>query len=139
MTSADIFTKHVRGQRRSRFANIAFDKKVSYPGTNYSKLTMLLVKVSLKLWSLNMAYMQIYLLKKMWEAFAFAKATHIFFSKSICELDILLTRTINILTTNQLVKLTILWTTWPWWIFFLFLQENMYCRYSLETPWVRCF
>ena len=40
--------------------------------------------------------------------FAFAKATHIFFSAKISELDIVLTRTVNILTTNELVKLTML-------------------------------
>ena len=34
-----------------------------------------------------------------------------FFSKNTCELDILLTRTINILTTNERVKLTMLRTT----------------------------
>ena len=34
--------------------------------------------------------------EKMWEAFAFAKATHIFFSKNTCELDIVLTRTFYI-------------------------------------------
>ena len=50
----------------------------------------------------------------MWVAFAFAKTTHIFFSKNTCELDIVLTRTVNILTTNELVKLTMLWTTGPW-------------------------
>ena len=49
----------------------------------------------------------------MWVAFAFAKATHIFFSKNTCELDIVLTRTVNILTTNELVKLMTLWTTEP--------------------------
>ena len=49
----------------------------------------------------------------MWVAFAFAKATHIFFSKNTCELDIVLTRTVNILTTNDLVKLTMFWTTGP--------------------------
>ena len=37
-----------------------------------------------------------------------------FFNKNICELDIVLTRTVNILTTNELVKLTMLWTTGPW-------------------------
>ena len=38
-----------------------------------------------------------------------------FFSKNTCELDIVLTRTINILTTNELVKLTMLnCTTGPW-------------------------
>ena len=36
-----------------------------------------------------------------------------FFSKNTCELDIVLTRTITILTTNELVKVTMLWTTGP--------------------------
>ena len=31
-----------------------------------------------------------------------------FFSKNTCELDIVLTRTVNILTTNELIKLTAL-------------------------------
>ena len=35
-----------------------------------------------------------------------AKATHIFSAKNTCELDIVLTRTVNILTTDELVKLT---------------------------------
>ena len=40
----------------------------------------------------------------MWVAFAFAKATHIFSAKiGTCELDIVLTWTVNILTTNKLV------------------------------------
>ena len=68
-----------------------------------SKLTTLLVNVSLKLWPLNMAYTLIFLLKKCE-----------FFSKNICELGIVLTRTVKILTTNELVKLTMLWTTGPW-------------------------
>ena len=51
--------------------------------------------------------------EKMWAAFAFAKATHISSAKSICELDIVLSRTVNILTSNVLVKLTMLWTTGP--------------------------
>ena len=45
--------------------------------------------------------------------FAFTEATHIFFSAKKCELDIVLTRTVNILTTNELVKLTMLWSTGP--------------------------
>ena len=36
-----------------------------------------------------------------------------FFSKNTCELDIVLTRTVNILTTNELVKLSTLCTTGP--------------------------
>ena len=52
--------------------------------------------------------------EKLWVAFANAKATHIFFfSKNTCESDIVLSRTVNILTTNELVKLTMLWTTGP--------------------------
>ena len=44
---------------------------------------------------------------------SFCKSYSHFFSKNTCELDIVLTRTVNILTTNELVKLTILWTTGP--------------------------
>ena len=49
----------------------------------------------------------------MWVAFAFAKATHIFSEKNTCEVDIVVTRTVNILTTKELVKLTMLWTAGP--------------------------
>ena len=56
-----------------------------------------------------MTYMLIFLLKK-YVAFAFAKATHFFFQKKTY---IVLTRIVNILTTNELVKLTTLWTTGP--------------------------
>ena len=87
--------------------NLAFVKRIcnKNSGPSCSKLTMSLIKVSLKLRSLNMAYMLIF--------FAHAKATNIFFSKNTCELDIVLTRTVNILTTNELVKLTMLWTSQP--------------------------
>ena len=55
-------------------------------------------------------YANIFAEKKMREAFAF---THIIFSKHTCELDIVLTRTVNILTTNEPVKLMMLWSTGP--------------------------
>ena len=58
-----------------------------------SKLMMSLVNVSLKLWCKSYSH---------------------FFSKHTCELDIVVTRTVNILTTNELVKITRLWTTGPW-------------------------
>ena len=46
---------------------------------------------------------------------AFAKATHIFFfSKNTGELDIVPTRIFSILPINELFKLTIHWTSWPW-------------------------
>ena len=75
-------------------------------GPSCLKLTM--SNVPLKLLSLNLAYTLIFLLKK--------KDSH-FFSKNICELDIVLTRTVNILTTNELVKLTMLWITGPSWLY----------------------
>ena len=56
-------------------------------------------------------------------AFAFAKATHIF-SNNTCALNTEISRTVNILTTNELVMLTMLWTTGP--------------RFSNDTPWL-CF
>ena len=48
--------------------------------------------------------------EKMRVAFANAnaKATHIFSEKNTCELDIVLTRTVKILTTKKLVKLKML-------------------------------
>ena len=70
---------------------------------------MLLVIVTLKHWSLNMAYMLIFLLKNV-SSFCICKSYSHFFSKNICELDTVL-RTIIILTTNELVKLMMLWTT----------------------------
>ena len=57
-----------------------------------------------------MAYMLIFLLK-MWVALQ--SYSH-FFSKNTCELDIVLIRTVNSLTTIELVKLMTLWTTGPW-------------------------
>ena len=49
--------------------------------------------------------------EKMWVAL---QKLLTFFSKNTCELDIVLTRAVNILTTNELIKLTTLWTTGPW-------------------------
>ena len=48
-------------------------------------------------------------------SFCICKSYSHFFSKNTCELDIVhvLTKTINILTTNELVRLTMLWTTGP--------------------------
>ena len=74
-------------------------------GPSCSKLTMSSVNVSLKLRSLNMAYTIIFLLNKIWVAVA---ATHFFFSKNTGELEIIRTRTVNMLTTNELIKLTML-------------------------------
>ena len=50
--------------------------------------------------------------EKMWVAFA--KATHIFSAKNIRILYIKSAKTVNEMTLNELVKLTMLWTTGPW-------------------------
>ena len=68
--------------------------------------------VSLNLWSLNTGYMLIFLLKKCEQLLHLQKLLT-FFSKNTCESDIVLTRTINTLTINEFVKLTMLWTTGP--------------------------
>ena len=60
-----------------------------------------------------MSYLMIKVLTIIIIRLIFAKASHIFFSKTICKLDIVLIRTVNILTTNKLVKLTMLSTTGP--------------------------
>ena len=66
-------------------------------------------------------------------SFCSAKATHIFSAKNIRILYIESAKTVNEMTLNKLVKLTMLWTTGPWslstkqyWYFCLFLKENIY-------------
>ena len=54
--------------------------------------------------------------------FCICKSYSHFFSKNTCEFGIVLTRTVNILTTNELLKLTTLWTTGPW-----FYVKTGYC------------
>ena len=82
-------------------------------------------------------------------SFCICKSYSLFFSKNTCELDTVLTRTVNILTTKELVKLMMLWKTGPsifkWAIapdkrciqavFVLFLHKYINCGYSLEVPW----
>ena len=87
--------------------------KDSCPGPSCSKLTMSLVNVSLKIWSLNMVYIVIFLLKKNVSSFCICKSYSHFFSQNTGVLDIVFTRSVNILTTNELVKLTMPWTTGP--------------------------
>ena len=56
-----------------------------------------------------MAYMLlIFLLKKCEQLLQNLQKLLTFFSKNTCELDIVFTRKVNILTANELVKLTML-------------------------------
>ena len=49
-------------------------------------------------------------------SFCIAKATHILSAKNIRILYIESAKTVNEMTLNELVKLTTLWTTGPWFI-----------------------
>ena len=62
------------------------------------------VKTSIIKYTIYNAYI---FAEKMWVAFAFAKASHIFQQKYL-GLDTILSRPVNILTTNKLAKLTML-------------------------------
>ena len=82
-------------------------------GPSCSKLTTSLVNDSLKFKSSDTQICWNFLLKKC--------ATHIFSAKNIRILYIESAKTVNEMTLNKLVKLTMLWTTGPW-----FLNFNMF-------------
>ena len=84
------------------------------PGPSCSKLTMSLVNGIVKTLIINYGIYANIFAEKNVSRFCICKSYSHFFSKNTCELNILLTRTVNILTTNELVKLTMLWTTGPW-------------------------
>ena len=56
-------------------------------------------------------------------SFCICKINSHFFSKNMCELDIVLTRKVNIVITNKLFKL-MLWTNGPWQIIHVFYYNN---------------
>ena len=75
-------------------------------------------------------------------SFCICKSYSQFFSKKYlcqCELDIVLTRTVNILTTNELVNLTMLWTTGPWISLLPRAMHRIYSPLFLSTvTWPQC-
>ena len=76
---------------------------------------MSLVNDSLKFTSSDIQICWNILLKNV-SSFCSAKATHIFSAKNIRILYIESAKTVNEMTLNELVKLTMLWTTGPWFI-----------------------
>ena len=82
---------------------------VVWSGPSCSKLTMLLVNDLLKFILSDTQICWNFLLKKMCSA----KVTHIFSTKNIRILYIEPAKTVNEMTFNKLVKLTMLWTTGP--------------------------
>ena len=59
-------------------------------------------------------------------SFCICKIYSHFFSINTCKVDILLTRTVNILTTDELAKLTMLSTTGPRLLTFQILPRNLW-------------
>ena len=80
---------------------------VWHPGPSCSKLTMSLVNDSLKFTSSDTQIYSKFLLKNV-SSFCSAKATHIFSAKNIRILCIESANTVNEMTLNELVKLTML-------------------------------
>ena len=90
-----------------------------WPGPSCSKLTISLVNDSLNFTLSDKQICWNFLLKK-----CEAKATHIFSAKNIRILYIESAKTVNDMTLNELVKLTMLWTTGPWSEFIMFATHH---------------
>ena len=93
---------------------------------------MSLVNDSLKFTSSDTQICWNFLLKKC--SFCIAKATHIFSAKNIRILYIESAKTVNEMTLNELVKLTMLWTTGPR-MPILHLHNRCNKKYLLKTPY----
>ena len=86
------------------------------PGPSCSKLTMSLVNDSLKFTKIYVEWYSNVLKFFCWKnvsSFCSAKATHIFSAKNIIILYIESAKTVKEMTLNELVKLTMQWTTGP--------------------------
>ena len=85
---------------------------------------MSLVNDSLKFTSSDSKYAEIFC----WKNVSYAKATHIFSAKNIRILYIECTKIVNEITLNELVKLTMLWTTGPWRFSLPFFIGEAFCQ-----------
>ena len=90
-----------------------------------------LVNYSLKCTSSDMQYAEIFCWKNV-SSFCSAKATHIFSAKNIRILYIESAKTVNEMTLNELVKLTRLWTTGPWFEF----NGSIFSKLARDVLWV---
>ena len=82
-------------------------------GQVVQELAVLLLKVALKFQTLISKLHQYFLLKKMWEAFAVAKASLIFSTKNISVFGNKVVKHLTSWPLHELVKLTMLWRTGP--------------------------
>ena len=74
-------------------------------------------------------------------SFCSAKATHIFPAKNIRILCIESAKTVNEMTLNELVKLTMLWTTGPWLVFIVHMKKFCIFGYPIRVQgifWSDC-
>ena len=101
-------------------------------GSSCSKLTMSFFNILLKLWSLNTVYTLIFLLTT-------GSYLH-FFSKNTCEFGIVLTRTVNILTMNEFIKLMMHWATGPWsFMEFWKIESDLTSSFIKWERYMNCF
>ena len=100
------------GSHKSYFPCQQWQKFYQLPGPSCSKLTMSLVNDLLKFTLNDTQICWNFLLKKCKQLLQCKSYSH-FFSKYIIILYIESAKTVNEMTLNKLVKLTMLWTTWP--------------------------
>ena len=103
-------------------------------GSSCSKLMTSLINDSLQFTSSDTQICWIFLLKKMWVAFAAQKLLTFFSAKNIRILCIESAKRVNEMTLKELVKLTTLWTAGPWCFFlnsYIFHQILLkFCTFS---------
>ena len=100
-------------------------------GPSCSNLTMSLVNDSLKFTSSDTQICWFFFWWKMWVAFAVQKLLT-FFSKNIRILCIKSAKTVNEMTLNELVKLTMLWTTGPWILFRYVIYKLIHTEFKIH-------
>ena len=95
-------------------------------GTGCSKLTTSLVNVSLKFQTLISEICQYFCWKNVW-SFCSAKASLIFSTKNISIFSSKVVKHLTSWPLNELVKLTMLWTTGPWSLPFEYKANQVKC------------
>ena len=101
-----------KGKKSLSLTRFKQDKERNLPGPGCSKLTTSLVNVSLKFQNLYLKCANIFC----WEnvrSFCNAKASHIFSTKNISVFGYKVVKHLTSWPHNELVKLTMLWTTGP--------------------------
>ena len=104
-------------------------RPICLPGPGCSKLTTSLVNASLNFQTVQTEICQYFLLNKAWEAFAVllhCKSFSHIFNKNISVVGYKVVKLLPNWPLNELVKLTMLWTTGPWTL----------GRYTISFVWI---